>query len=56
MKYLTFLILVFISNISLAHSSVTFHFHEASAVPIHIAIAIVFLSLVRIFLRGKKKP
>ena len=56
MKYLTFLILVFISNISLAQSSAAFHFHEASSVPIHIAIAIVFLSLLRIFLRGKKKP
>tara|TARA_B100001248_G_scaffold236001_1_gene199123 strand:- start:1028 stop:1198 length:171 start_codon:yes stop_codon:yes gene_type:complete len=56
MKYLTFLILVFISNISLAHSSATFHFQEVSAVPINIAIAIVFLSLLLIFLREKKKP
>jgi len=55
MKYLTFLILVFISNISLAHSSATFHFHEASAVPIHIAIAIVFLSFLLIFLSENKK-
>ena len=55
MKYLTFLILVFISNISLAHSSTNFHLHEESALQIHIAIAIVFLSLLLIFLSENKK-
>ena len=55
MKYLTFLILVFISNISLAHSSTSFHLHEASAVPVYIAIANVFLSFLLIFLSENKK-
>ena len=53
MKYLTFLILVFISNISLAHSSTSFHLHEASAVPVYIAIAIVFFFVAINFLERK---
>jgi hypothetical protein len=54
MKYLTFLMLVFASNISLAHNSTNFHIDEVIVTPLYIVIGLLFFPLIFIFLRAKK--